>query len=522
MTLVEVQNGENNKTVEQWGILELSLSGPSAGNPFIDIQLSAEFKNGNEKVKVDGFYDGDGIYKVRFMPHAIGEWNYETTSNDGQLSNNSGSFSCITPTGNNHGPVEVKDRYNFAYADGTPYYPFGTTCYAWTHQGEGLETKTLETLSAAPFNKIRMCVFPKRYNYNANEPDFYPFELLSKKETSDGKGMFEWDFTRFSPDFFRHLEKRILDLMKLDIEADLILFHPYDEGHWGFDRMPHETDIFYLKYIVARLSSFRNIWWSLANEYDFMEEKKYEAWGDFIQTIADNDPYKRLCSIHNGNIEYYDIWNPNLTHGSVQNTSLVEGFGRAVTLRDAYKKPIVYDEVGYEGDFPERWGDLSAEEMVHRYWQATIAGTYLTHGETYLNKDDIVWWARGGVLHGKSPERIAFLRKILEETGYLEMLDKWKNHQTATTPEYGYLLIYFGKEIKKEWAFSIPCRPNKVIPDGVKFTVEIIDTWDMTITPVDGEFETLKKERYQSHDKDNKKIRLPERPYLAMRLKRVE
>ncbi len=31
-------------TVERWGIFELSLSGPSGGNPFVDVELSAEFE----------------------------------------------------------------------------------------------------------------------------------------------------------------------------------------------------------------------------------------------------------------------------------------------------------------------------------------------------------------------------------------------------------------------------------------------------------------------------------------------
>ena len=32
----------------------------------------------------------------------------------------------------------VKDTFNFAYADGKPHYSFGTTCYAWVHQGDSL------------------------------------------------------------------------------------------------------------------------------------------------------------------------------------------------------------------------------------------------------------------------------------------------------------------------------------------------------------------------------------------------
>jgi hypothetical protein len=45
--------------------------------------------------------------------------------------------------------------------------------------------------------------------------------------------------------FFSHLEHRIADLRALGIEADLILFHPYDR--WGYATMPAEADDRYLR-----------------------------------------------------------------------------------------------------------------------------------------------------------------------------------------------------------------------------------------------------------------------------------
>ena len=50
-------------TVEKWGLFEVSLKGPSAGNPFTEQSVSATFRSKNEIVTVDGFYDGDGVYK---------------------------------------------------------------------------------------------------------------------------------------------------------------------------------------------------------------------------------------------------------------------------------------------------------------------------------------------------------------------------------------------------------------------------------------------------------------------------
>src|SRR6266702_2405318 len=108
--------------VEQWGIFEQALRGSAEGNPYLDVEFTAQFAYRHRVIEVDGFYDADGM----------------------------------------------------------PYNQVGTTCYAWTHQSDDLEGQTLVTLRDAPFNKLRMCVFPKHYLFNENEPEFYPFPCLSR------------------------------------------------------------------------------------------------------------------------------------------------------------------------------------------------------------------------------------------------------------------------------------------------------------------------------------------------------
>ena len=66
---------------EKWGIYEIELGGPSEGNPFTDIQVSGRFRLGDKRVDAGGFYDGNGVYRIRFMPDETGEWCYETFSN---------------------------------------------------------------------------------------------------------------------------------------------------------------------------------------------------------------------------------------------------------------------------------------------------------------------------------------------------------------------------------------------------------------------------------------------------------
>ncbi len=105
--------------IEKWKIFELALNGPTGGNPFKDVQFSGRFIKDNDTISVPGFYDGEGIFKIRFMPQKEGSWNYVTTSNFKKLDNKKGSFVCTPAHKDNHGPVVVTDTFYFAYADGT-------------------------------------------------------------------------------------------------------------------------------------------------------------------------------------------------------------------------------------------------------------------------------------------------------------------------------------------------------------------------------------------------------------------
>jgi hypothetical protein len=489
--------------VPQWEVFEFALPGPASGNPFAEVQFSAAFTLGNRSVYVPGFYDGEGRYKIRFMPDAEGMWSYATASNSPALSGKTGAFACIAPLAGVHGPVCARGHH-FAYADGTPFFPFGTTCYAWVHQPEELQKQTLETLRAAPFNKIRMCVFPKSYEYNHNEPALYPFA-----RDAAGKS----DFSRPNPAFFEHLEQRIAGLCALGIEADLILFHPYDR--WGYATMPAEADDRYLRYVLARISAYRNIWWSLANEYDLMRAKTTQDFDRFFHIVEENDPSAHLRSVHYCNT-MYDYGRPWVTHASLQNSEFESAAG---WLQD-WRKPICFDEVMYEGNLNRRWGNISAEEMTRKFWLGVMAGCYVTHGETLLDADGAfdenatptLWWAHGGTLRGASPQRIGFLRKLVEDSAVAS--GSTRAGFEAQSPAYylnasvplretkdtAQILYYF--DVHQPIFYEFP------LPEG-RFSAELIDPWEMKITPLPGIFS------------GKTKLKLAGRPYQALRFRRV-
>lgn len=467
--------------VPRYDIFEVSFPGPDSGNPYTEVSFSASFQCRNRVMVVDGFYDGSGDYKIRLMPDSEGEWRYTTSSNIPALDGIRGSFTCTAARPGVHGPVRVAHRYHFAYDDGTPHKSVGTTCYAWAHQPLELQKQTLQTLAAAPFNKLRMCIFPKEYTYSHNEPSLTAFQLLPDRT---------WDFDRINPVFWQHFETLLSRLAELGIEADLILWHPYDR--WNHSRMTAAQDDRYLRYAIARLSAFRNVWWSLANEFDLMDAKKLPDWDRFFHILHEYDPVQHLRSIHNC-VTFYNHNQPWVTHASIQHWQ-VEKVGE---WRDTYRKPVVIDECGYEGDVEEGWGNFTPQEHLRRFWLGVCWGGYVGHGETYYNPHEELWWSKGGVLVGKSPARIAFLRSIMEEIPPegLEPLHWWAYPAAKSGDRY--FLYYLDSHQPRSFSVGLPA-------EGA-YRVDVLDTWEMTITPA-GVFEKQVK------------ISLPGKPYLAVRI----
>ena len=487
--------------MRQYETYELTFTGAVPADAWAQVNLNAEFSCGNTVKTVKGFYDGNSRYVVRFLPEQEGTWHWKITG-------------CMEAEGENiceaaesqHGLVKAVDTH-FEYEDGSIFIPFGTTVYALASQDDELVDQTLESLKNSPFNKVRMCVFPKDYDYNKNEPPYYAFE-----KRPDGT----WDTGRPDIAFWHRFEKILDRIGAMGIQVDLILFHPYDR--WGFASMPQQSNLEYLDYLLRRLAAKPYIWWSLANEYDLnMDAKSLSDWEEIEEYTAGNDPYHHLLSNHNC-LCFWDHTRPNVTHASLQTKALTE---IPRWIRE-YGKPVVIDECCYEGNIQHLWGSISGQEMTRRFWRCYASGGYCTHGETFLSDDDVLWWARGGKLKGESPRRIAFLREIMESlpgplkpasgglTAIAQMDEDALQAALSTLPEdMRKALALFGKSIHRmdvqnrsvhlagdhtweahcgEEAYLTYCdlqcygKQTLKLPEGKTYRVELIDIWEMTRT----------------------------------------
>lgn len=508
-------------TVERWGIFEATFEGPASGNPFVDVKVEAAFTSGATRMTIRGFYDGSGSYKVRFSPPATGDWSYTTSSNAAALQGHSGKFTVVSNSPDQHGPAQA-DGHSLRFADKTPYFSVGSTSYQWASMPREMQENTLKTLKQGQgngqvFNKQRMTIFPKWYVYNHQNPvdAGAAYEIIPGSDASNESkwncfgpqcpalsGSF--DLTRFNVSFWQNFEHLLWQMREMGVIADIILFHPYDGGHWGFDCMGGRNqteynttnDKFYLRYVGARLSAFSNVWWSMANEWDCWNSHSCKGkgvsrdngpspvWNELFQELVAADPYRRMTGIHNGRY-LYNHSQPWITHVSLQGRE-----SETPQLRAFYGKPVIWDEVQYEGDIKDSWGRLSGEEMADRFWWGSALGVYVGHSETVIHPDmpdddhQPLWWAKGGTLIGQSPQRLQWFRSLWEGNSsrpsfgtqtYSALNNSGGTfaHQMSSNGYVFLRLVQAGL-----WKVPLPTTA----PKG--WVVRELDYWNMTVTAV--------------------------------------
>ena len=88
--------------MEQYRMCELKFEGKKTETAWAQVSLTAELECGDVRLSVPGFYAGDGVYKVRFLPQAAGSWKYRVTGcvhDEGVVE--------VAPAGQGHGLVRA-------------------------------------------------------------------------------------------------------------------------------------------------------------------------------------------------------------------------------------------------------------------------------------------------------------------------------------------------------------------------------------------------------------------------------
>ena len=109
-------------------------------NPFVDVECEGVLvAPSGRRYKVPGFYDGEGVWRVRFVGLEVGRWAYTLTlKGESKTAHSTGFFtvSDARTAGDakqiaSHGPVRVAPDVptRLVHYDGSPYHPIGTALW---------------------------------------------------------------------------------------------------------------------------------------------------------------------------------------------------------------------------------------------------------------------------------------------------------------------------------------------------------------------------------------------------------
>lgn len=351
-------------SVPKYGEYEISLTGGDHKNPYMEVELSAVFTGPKETMKVNGFWDGGKLFKVRFMPMEQGKWSWKTISNDPKLNGQSGSLTCGPSTGKGYVRVSKSHPFGFEWTDGTPFFLLGDTMWHMYYKldMDGTFQKVIDARAKQGFNYIQGVV-----DSTNRTQDGVPFQLGASNAPTNCDVLF--------PAYFQQMDKKVAYMNSRGVVAAMVFA-------WGNERYKEfktpEQYQRYLKYVVARYGS-RNVFWMIAGEFEEAGEKDAN-WISYMDTVAANDPYGHPSSMHTINVtdKFGNV--PAHTVIGQQRKGDAMLLAGLITKSRQFNKPVVNLEYGYESTTNAHRAAQSADDVRSDHWCMSLAGGYGVYG----------------------------------------------------------------------------------------------------------------------------------------------
>lgn len=406
-------------TVPRWEIHEFEVRGRSHGeNPFRDAAVVGEFTSpSGKKLTAEGFYDGGDTWRLRFTPEEEGEWRYLLRGEGAEL-HQRGRLRCIAPRAHGFIRVHPDNPYAFAYADGTPFFPLGDTCYGLHDDSPitpELRREYLETRRRQRFNFVRMSLGHSHYRAQA-DPVYWAW----------GGTPGQPDLDRLNPVFFQSLDGLLRQMRQGGMNAELLLLSFYRLPFTDTTRWTPARERLWLRYVIARYAAFDNIFlWTLSNEYETHPDGGYRLdqpgdpdWAKATaRFIKQRDLYDHPVTVHpvissstkgatpgapydppwriggffgegddldvlsqqTGQAGAGVVWDEQLQCWTGDDPDLVA----SLHADRRYRKPVLNTENGYEylrGQPTEKKQVHHTDKVRHSAWRIVCAGGYFAAG----------------------------------------------------------------------------------------------------------------------------------------------
>lgn len=396
--------------VRKWAVHEIMFTA-SKTLDWKTFPLEVTFQNGPTRKTVDGFWDGDRQWRVRFAPPEEGIWTWSTSSTDSGLAGKSGEFTCVVPSPteiernpNLHGHLRIgDDRHYFVYADGTPFLYLGDTCWHVNDERCGLgnnEDGPFYVWMADRKSKGFSVINHWFYAYGQGQQDN---DIPSENE---GGRAFRRDndgcvFDEIRPRYFQCVDLRWQALWS----NGFVMAGPPTWIGRPDHHMTLEQAKDFSRYLMARYGAF-NLVWALSGEYSLGKRWHHPpwdepaAWNELGNFVASHNPFHHPISIHPGPAEFHasssiDFHNERwLDHNWLQTGQRQTGLYRVAEWASAdYNRkptrPVLHTEGWYEG-----LAVSAAADSYSAGWQFWVA---------YLNGACGAVYGAGGVWNFYDP-----------------------------------------------------------------------------------------------------------------------
>ena len=383
MNFVGIRGILKSGNIPLYGTFELIIKSPGvSGNKFRKFASVTFFKS-DRTFEIDGFYDGNNMWRARFMPDEPGEWEFRWSFGG---SSGSGVFTCIAERANSdvHGHVHIdnKHRRYLTYDDDTPFYCSGGKWFNGTHYAPTTKKGQLKGGRYGRYSDNQITAYLntlKKYRHNSSlmKISYYPLENDKLSWNLDWIHRAEWlvkemgkrgiycqinffcTWGRHKDFYFKYSnkgEKQVLNVWK-------------DEDD--------EQKRNYIRTIVARFAGFYNVYWELGNEiitfaknpgdpgiFHEQANKKYIPW------IRRFDPYSLPigCSFRNFDIAYNSFdTDIHFVHDNNEQIDLCKPFDR----------PIIQNET-CNGPGKAHWRDSDIRDpKAAKYYRSTFWGMFI-------------------------------------------------------------------------------------------------------------------------------------------------
>ena len=385
-----------NSPVPRFSPADVELRGGDGGaNPFL-VQVSAVVTgpHGTSMV-VPGFYDGDGVWKIRFCPNVEGTWGYVTHSADPELDGQRGEVRCVASENSRvHGALMVDPQHphHFLYEDGTRPFVLGYEAnwlWALTHLGDEEVTlrRFLDRIASFGFNHIFVNTYAHDTRWcpgKTEERDYGPPPMYAWEGTNEAP-----DHLHLNPEYWRRFDAMMDALLERGLTAHIFLKVYNKQVNWP-DPYSAGDELFF-RYVVARYQGFSNVVWDFSKEAKNEPDKAYLA--SRLSLMRALDGHRRLVTVHDDDVFYWDARHA----GQVDFVTDQYHRDLAATLmlqRRHFGCPIINEEYAYEcgpGGLDDKTYPRShtAEEHALQSWEVAFGGGYPGYYYTYTAWDVI-------------------------------------------------------------------------------------------------------------------------------------